>query len=147
MMGLDMYLTGNVYLSDYDEKEKALKQKLKEEFSTQYEPSGIEFQIMYWRKANAIHKWFVQNVQDGRDDCGTYYVTEQQLKELLETAKNALKSDSPETVLPTQEGFFFGSYEYDEGYREDLEQTIHGLEKFLEDKNKPSMDLYYHSSW
>ena len=27
-------------------------------------------QIASWRKANAIHKWFVDNVQDGVDDCG-----------------------------------------------------------------------------
>ena len=28
-------------------------------------------EVGYWRKANAIHGWFVRNVQNGKDDCGT----------------------------------------------------------------------------
>jgi hypothetical protein len=24
--------------------------------------------VGYWRKANAIHRWFVEHVQDGNDD-------------------------------------------------------------------------------
>ena len=38
----------------------------------------------YWRKANQIHNWFVENVQDGNDDCNCYEVTKEQLEELLE---------------------------------------------------------------
>lgn len=37
----------------------------------------------YWRKANQIHGWFVDNVQGGEDDCGEYEVTRSQLQELL----------------------------------------------------------------
>ena len=29
-----------------------------------------EYAVCDWRKANHIHQWFVQNVQDGNDDCG-----------------------------------------------------------------------------
>lgn len=43
--------------------------------------------VGYWRKANQIHNWFVENVQDGIDDCGTYEVTEKQLVNLLNTCK------------------------------------------------------------
>ena len=44
-------------------------------------------EVGYWRKANQIHNWFVKNVQDGIDDCGTYEVTEEQLVDLLDTCK------------------------------------------------------------
>ena len=44
---------------------------------------GLWDGVAYWRKANAIHKWFVENVQDGVDDCGRYEVTKEQLQELL----------------------------------------------------------------
>lgn len=44
--------------------------------------SYIEEEVGYWRKANAIHKWFVDNVQEGIDDCKEYYVSIEQLKEL-----------------------------------------------------------------
>ena len=40
-------------------------------------------EVGYWRKANQIHKWFVDNVQDGVDDCGAYNVSRSQINELL----------------------------------------------------------------
>ena len=44
----------------------------------------------YWRKANAIHSWFVQNVQDGVDNCETYQVTREQLEELVKACQTVL---------------------------------------------------------
>lgn len=29
----------------------------------------IHEEVGYWRKANHIHNWFVENIQDGEDDC------------------------------------------------------------------------------
>lgn len=46
--------------------------------------------ITSWRKANHIHQWFVDNVQDGNDDCGMYEVTKEQLEVLLWTCKAVL---------------------------------------------------------
>ena len=48
-------------------------------------PKNISFiteQVGYWRKANQVHRWFVKNVQDGTDDCKTYEVSFNQLKDL-----------------------------------------------------------------
>jgi hypothetical protein len=39
--------------------------------------------VASWRKANAIHNWFVENVQEGVDDCGIYEVSKEQLENLL----------------------------------------------------------------
>lgn len=44
-------------------------------------------EVGYWRKANAVHKWFVDNIQGGNDDCGYYEVSSGQLKELLNICK------------------------------------------------------------
>jgi hypothetical protein len=44
----------------------------------------ITEEVAYWRKANAIHDWFVQNCQEGNDDCKEYFVTGLQLQELLD---------------------------------------------------------------
>jgi hypothetical protein len=89
-MGLDMYLTKKYYVKngDYMEAEKkhtitVLKGGKPTNIPTD-KITYITVEIMYWRKANAIHKWFVDNVQDGNDDCGTYYVDSDQLKELLD---------------------------------------------------------------
>lgn len=47
--------------------------------------------VGYWRKANAIHNWFVNNVQNGKDDCGTYPVHRNRLEELLQLCTKVLK--------------------------------------------------------
>lgn len=44
----------------------------------------IKHEVGYWRKANQIHNWFVENVQDGENDCGDYIVTKEKLQELLD---------------------------------------------------------------
>ena len=54
--------------------------------------SDVEEDVMYWRKANHIHGWLVDNVQDGKDDCGTYQVDWEQLRALLVTCDHVIKA-------------------------------------------------------
>lgn len=145
-MGLDMYLTGEIYIWS-GEKNDPTRAKIQEIFNTGLKPKRVEFEIMYWRKANAIHKWFVDNVQDGKDDCERYCVSTDQLMELLNAVRRAIKSTNPEEHLPTQSGFFFGGTEYDEWYDKSLKHTQETLEKFLTSEESKTLDLYYHSSW
>lgn len=50
-------------------------------------------QVGYWRKANEIHNWFVENVQDGIDDCDYHHeVTEEMLELLRSTCKAVIKA-------------------------------------------------------
>lgn len=76
---------------------KKVKRKLiplyKDEYKTRYCDWDTEHkyghkalleQLVSWRKANQIHNWFVENVQDGQDDCGCYEVTKEQLETLIE---------------------------------------------------------------
>lgn len=46
--------------------------------------------VWSWRKANHIHAWFVNKVQDGTDDCSYYFVTEEHFLELKETCEKVL---------------------------------------------------------
>lgn len=48
--------------------------------------------IGYWRKANQIHNWFIQNCAEGIDDCKDTYVEKEQLEELLKIVNIVLKS-------------------------------------------------------
>ena len=74
-------------------------------------------EVAYWRKANAIHKWFVDNVQSGKDDCDSYEVSREQLVKLLGDCEQVkAHNELAEELLPTQSGFFFGSIEYDKWY-------------------------------
>ena len=103
----------------------------------------------YWRKANAIHNWFVENVQQGEDDCGIYEVTTEDLRNLKDDVMYVLSdmSAAPQ-VLPTFGGFFYGSTDYDEWYREDLLKTLEHVGDMLKHhQNNPNTKFYYHSSW
>jgi hypothetical protein len=103
--------------------------------------------VAQWRKANQIHNWFVQNVQDGEDDCEEYYVSREQIAELLDTCKKVKANpDLAESLLPPVEGFFFGSTEIDEYYWEDIDLTIKQLEKAME-KFDDKWSYEYSSSW
>jgi hypothetical protein len=120
-MGLDMYLT----------KKNSMNSK-------------IEQDVVYWRKANQIHKWFVDNVQGKNDNCNQYFVSKEKLKDLIELCKKVLNKElDAKTYLPTQSKFFFGSLEYDEYYYRDLQNTITQLTPLLEEKG----EFYYTSSW
>lgn len=52
--------------------------------------SEIIEQVATWRKANAVHSWFVQNVQDGEDDCREYFVSIEQIEQLVSICKQVI---------------------------------------------------------
>ena len=57
------------------------------------DPQKITYLIQevgYWRKANAIHRWFVENVQDDQDDCKEYWINREKLRELLDIVDKVL---------------------------------------------------------
>ena len=91
-MGLDMYLSKRLNIKNYNFTKEEDRYEFKltkngQEVKFLKEPEAIIFEAAYWRKANQIHNWFVENVQDGNDDCREYYVSVEQLKELLQLCK------------------------------------------------------------
>lgn len=95
-MGLDMYLHKEYYVKNwehYSSEERHTITILKGGKPATIATERICYvttEEMYWRKANAIHKWFVDNVQDGKDDCGTYDVEREQLQALLDLVNKVL---------------------------------------------------------
>ena len=147
-MGLDMYLTAKRYIYDFGDDGKALREKLQDLKVNGMNVKELSYEAGYWRKANAIHKWFVDNVQRGTDNCGVYFVTTEQLEKLLELVNEVLRNrDKAAELLPTASGFFFGSLIYDEGYFDDLLQTKAIIENVLSIDDLPKYDFYYSSSW
>lgn len=146
-----MYLERKTYVQSFRDDEKYQVTVTKNGKPTSIDP-GVTYiteEVGYWRKANHIHKWFVNHVQEGNDDCGTYYVSEDKMRELLTLCKTVLDNPTKQTkeLLPTSSGFFFGSTEYDEGYLQDLENTVSILEKCLSLPKEDRSTFYYHSSW
>lgn len=148
-MGLDMYLTRKVYVKNWDHMSPAertvITAKRGDDDIATEGIAYLVYEVGYWRKANQIHAWFVDNVQDGKDDCATYHVSADYLQRLLDVvADTLLEPNKAPELLPTREGFFFGSADYDESYFDDLRLTKSILEAALQDD---SGDYEYHSSW
>lgn len=153
-MGLDMYLNRRVYVGAEFEHRNVTGsidisingKKLPIEFK---KISEVIERVGYWRKANPIHNWFVLHVQSGKDDCGDYYVSTENLKQLLAECKKVKKTPVlAAEILPTKPGFFFGGTEYDEYYMDDIDDTIEIIESVLADEAAGNNgDIYYHSSW
>ena len=104
-MGLDMYLEAETYVGGWNHgrvEEKARYAQLLElaglsAFACDGSPSAtVRVTVAYWRKANAIHKWFVDHCQEGNDDCRDSYVSRDELAELVALCQSVL--DSVETV-------------------------------------------------
>lgn len=155
-MGLDMYLSAKKYMSKYfDPADVQRIEKINDIFGVtgiedgDYGAEEVKFRVAYWRKANAIHDWFVQNCQDGVDECQEAWVSREQLQELIDICKEVLADPSKASqLLPTRSGFFFGGTDYDDWYKQDLQYTIERLEKILSDPSfGKGIDFYYQSSW
>lgn len=157
-MGLDMYLTRKKFIGANYEHRKvegliSITSNGKEIPIDFNKVSYIEESIAYWRKANAIHNWFVENVQDGEDDCKSYEVGLEDLEKLVKLCKIVRENhDKAEELLPTTSGFFFGSTDYDDWYFHNIDETIEQLKKVLEEEKKLNSqgiynEFYYTSSW
>lgn len=188
-MGLDMYLEKDVSIRVYGstyfiEKEDEARNKevmtcLGNFFPELNKITDNEANLFvnkvetvgYWRKANAIHNWFVKNVQNDEDDCGRYKVELKDFEKLLSDIKKVLNDKSDDykvalELLPPTSGFFFGGTDIDEYYFTYLKDTKEICEKVIreikeineeedikkENKNDKksylsSINYYYASSW
>ena len=156
-MGLDMYLYRREYVGGWDWKSVKDDGKERAFYDTILEyanlprceaspHANVEVCVAYWRKANAVHNWFVENVQDGVDECKRHHVEVETLRRLVDICKEVLADHSKaDDLLPTQEGFFFGSNEIDDGYWEDLRLTLVIIDRALSLADQ--WDFEYHSSW
>jgi hypothetical protein len=165
-MGLDMYLAASKHIAkvdwnilqnkpdlSYDSAEAILPlwnevvttAGMKDVATDIY---GVEVKVTaaYWRKCNQIHAWFVENVQRGEDNCGEYYVSKDKLKELSDLVNEALAKRDP-SLLPPQEGFFFGNTDINEYYWEQLKYTKKQLERIFALPDFENLSFSYCSSW
>lgn len=167
-MGLDMYLNARKYISPTDYEATRAKNweeivpdpefnELKRFFpakALEFQDGGAEVKmnVMYWRKANQIHGWFVDHPQDGVDECIETDVSHEDLRNLLKLCKIVHNDHSMGAeLLPVTEVFFFGNYDpeegYDEYYFEQIDITIKALEVLLEELPESDYQFSYRSSW
>jgi len=181
-MGLDMYLHKKTYVKNWDhngpEGKHTITVKKGGKKLKHIKPDRIAYiieEVGYWRKANHIHQWFVQNCANGVDNCQETWVDPEKLKELrgvcqtiidyfdksetgVERIKatfgddfDEMKYDIDEKILsellPTASGFFFGGTAYDHWYYQDTKETINIIDEALNGIEEHSFDIFYEASW
>ena len=116
---------------------------------------GIEEEenLIYWRKANFIYRFFDEIIGGGVQN-GVYHIVKRtDIEDLMDKCEAALlvwnsianqklRDTLCETILPTCSGFFFGSTEYNEIYRNNLQYTYNELAKVLCNSAKETFKFF-----
>ena len=152
-MGLDMYLYCNS-----KELSKKVADAMYREDDFNYKWSMQYGEIGYWRKQSQIHAWFVNNVQNGEDDCQYHPVDYQDLIDLLKVLQEVLETRNKD-ILPLVDGFFFNVNDDDSWYWNGIYYTYKLIKTILdnvyiedgecfEDETKQwRVSFFYVSSW
>jgi hypothetical protein len=149
-MGLDMYLYAKKYVSnaEYLQQGDAFDVIASKVNATGFikDHLFVEGQVAYWRKANAIHNWFI-NLYDSEDDGSPIGLGKDNLEELQRVCAEVISNPKlAEELLPTASGFFFGSTEYDEWYFGSVQETHDMIDNIL--KTIPDeWSFEYQASW
>ena len=162
-MGLDIYFYERHWLRPQQNKKGNL---IKPSFTIPTEMYGkgrkrfehvsyIVCFVGYFRKANAIHKYMVDKA--GYDDDVEFTngrdlrILKSDILELKEICLELLGlqgkkfKEKAKELLPTAEGFFWGSTEYNKWYREDLRNFVKMVNKLHLDD--PDVDVIYNADW
>ncbi|WP_349533742.1 hypothetical protein [Leuconostoc citreum] len=99
-----------------------------------------------WRKANQIRQWFVSHFDQDSDEQLRISLKEDAIDALI--AEIELVLQNPELapyLMPTSDGFFFGSTDYDEDYFEELRDTLQYLINDFE--YDPDKEQIFYIEW
>lgn len=100
-MGLDMYLEAERYIGGWKHSSEWERNRYEKILAlTGCKPWAckesawltVSLTVAYWRKANAIHRWFVDHCQDGHDECQRTEIEANKLRELVGLCKQVLAS-------------------------------------------------------
>ena len=157
-MGLDMYLNKRSYVQQWDHNEKnhtvtvRFDGKVRKDIKRKRITYVIE-EVMYWRKANHIHKWFIDRYEVV-DNCEEIRLSIDDLVMLLRDCEKVIANpEQASQILPSSDGFFFGSTDYDEYYFHQTKETAKELKKLIKEDDESSgkgfytSDFYYIASW
>lgn len=126
-MGLDMYAHRRLYVKKWsfdDSKEQydvQITKGGKKVDGIQFDCiSSVDEEVMYWRKANHIHRWFVENAQHGEDDCEDYMVEITHLEKLLRCCKEVIEASQ------LVKGTIHGGIVYDSNHPNGVTRRVPG---------------------
>ena len=159
-MGLDITFYKAKRLKDNETKERL--EEIRKELATEYLKSIDECnsklineledekekinpwnEVAYFRKVNFLIPFFGYE-----ENCSNIEIDKYQVEYLIEACKEVLANhDKASFLLPTQEGFFFGSTDYDDLYFDDVQNVKEKFEEILADFDRDEDILLMHCWW
>lgn len=98
----------------------------------------------YFRKVNFIYGFFKEKL-DEHEKCE---VSKDDIETLIDNCDKVLKNhDLAEELLPTRDGFFFGSTAYDEWYFNDVRDCRKQMKKLLKDFDEDNDIIFVQMDW
>lgn len=106
-------------------------------------------EVAYWRKANQIRKWFVDNTGYPEDaDCLMHRVTKEQLEQLVSDCRKVIENCSlAGELMPTSDGFFYGDTEINEMYFWKILETVEQVTEVIAETDWNNEDVFYYEWW
>ena len=127
------------YLKSIDERNSKLINELEDE----KEKINPWNEVAYFRKVNFLIPFFGYE-----ENCSNIEIDKYQVEDLIEACKEVLANhDKASFLLPTQEGFFFGSTDYDDWYFDDVQNVKEKFEEILADFDRDEDMLLMHCWW
>lgn len=154
-MALNMSLFKKIFIKNWDSTSEDNRFKIDLRLgNTKINTDQAEYvieRIGEWHNANAIHQWFVNNIQNGKDDGKEYNFTATKANQLIYACQRVLeKPELAIQLLPSLADPLsvsrFGNAAYDDLYFIKLEQTINICNTLLAKADNNST-FYYQGSW
>ena len=145
-MGLDMYLSGDKYISQYDttqRDENGIPLEIKRPVIDGFEVTSYKLDLGYWRKFAPLHKFIVQVFANGVDECQPIYLDGDDLRRIAAALRDGGLPDNEDC-----HGFFFGSAEFwdqDRAEGEKHAQVFDTAAEWVEGNSWNS--VIYQASW
>ena len=140
-------------LTEQNKKDMDQCQRESDEIKTSLNYNGKEQEYHYWRKFNALHGFIVREFADGVDECQVIEIGNKDgVNKILDALKTTLKQiedgekDIENLKMPPTAGFFFGSTEISDWFKDDLKESIPVFQE-LADNLRDNEVVYYQASW
>lgn len=129
---------------------------------------GILEQLARLVKTNQVFNWFCNNVMNGKAERQYYEVSKDQIQALLDICyqvkqgftlvrdgkdeyekEYSVDNEVAAKLLPTmsEQGYFFGSIDYDTAYAHGVVKTIEALENILNTTDFKTQIIYFNATW
>lgn len=131
-MGLDMYLTGEIYIS------RDWHNEANNQFEEGYRLKGRLFDLGYWRKHPDLHGFIVENFAEGEDDCKPVHLNIDSIKQIIAAIED--------NELPKTAGFFFGESTNDDEEKAEAIEIFSKAMQWLE-ADDWHRSVIYQASW